>query len=48
MGEEENQVKVQPRGYEFKDDSGSIAAVTLDRVWQMDSLLPISTPQQKD
>ncbi|PUZ44647.1 hypothetical protein GQ55_8G123200 [Panicum hallii var. hallii] len=48
MGEEENQVKVQPRGYEFKDDSGSIVAVTLDRVWQMDSLLPISTPQQKD
>nr|XP_034589667.1 uncharacterized protein LOC117851864 [Setaria viridis]TKW19394.1 hypothetical protein SEVIR_4G017200v2 [Setaria viridis] len=53
MREDEKKVEVQPGGYAFKDDySGTtlisnIDPVTLDRIWQLDSALPISTPPLK-
>ncbi|CAN6181138.1 unnamed protein product [Urochloa humidicola] len=54
MREEEKQVEMQPSGYAFKDDDygttliNNVGLVTLDRVWQLDSMLPISTPHLKD
>ncbi|CAO1948856.1 unnamed protein product [Urochloa humidicola] len=54
MREEEKQVEMQPDGYAFKDDDSgttlinNVGLVTLDRVWQLDSMLSISTPHLKD
>ncbi|RLN33259.1 hypothetical protein C2845_PM03G18870 [Panicum miliaceum] len=53
MREEEKQVEMQPRGYSIKDDSrttsiDNIGLVTIDKVWQLDSKVPIATPQLKD
>ncbi|CAN6352482.1 unnamed protein product [Urochloa humidicola] len=52
MGEDKLQVEKHPSGYAFKDDMGglvnSTGLVTIDMVWQMDSMPPISTPQLKD
>ncbi|RLM85970.1 hypothetical protein C2845_PM04G05270 [Panicum miliaceum] len=53
MGEDSAQVEKQREGYVFSNESGTagienIGLVTLDRVWQMDNVLPISTPRLKD
>jgi hypothetical protein len=48
MREEEKQVEMQPRGYSIKDDSDNIGLVTIDKFWQLDSKVPIATPQLKD
>lgn len=53
MRESEEQVEKHPHGYAFKDDpkttlNKNVGFVTIDRVWQLDSMLPIATPQLKD
>ncbi|CAN6170811.1 unnamed protein product [Urochloa humidicola] len=54
MREEEKQVEMQPSGYAFTDDDSgttlvnNAGLVTLDRVWQLNSMIPISTPHLKD
>ncbi|KXG34329.1 uncharacterized protein LOC8086372 [Sorghum bicolor] len=53
MRESEEQVEKHPHGYTFKDDSETmlnkhVGLVTIDRVWQLDSMLLIATPQLKD
>ncbi|CAN6180263.1 unnamed protein product [Urochloa humidicola] len=53
MGENGLQVEKQPHGYVCLDVSGGTpirctGLVTVDKVWQLDDRLPISTPQLKD
>jgi len=53
MGEDRAQVEKQREGYVFSNESGAagtenIGLVTLDRVWQLDNVLPTSTPRLKD
>ncbi|KAF8690483.1 hypothetical protein HU200_040839 [Digitaria exilis] len=54
MREDEQQVEQHPCGYAFKDGLGtklvnnSTGLVTMDMVWQLDSMVPIITPQLKD
>uniref|UniRef100_A0A0D9W2G0 DUF4220 domain-containing protein n=1 Tax=Leersia perrieri TaxID=77586 RepID=A0A0D9W2G0_9ORYZ len=51
--EDEMQVDKNPEGYVFSGDSGSsptknTGLVTLDKVWQLDNVFPLSTPPIKD
>ncbi|KAF8714016.1 hypothetical protein HU200_028007 [Digitaria exilis] len=55
MREEEIQMEMQPGGYAFKDDSAGTTLinnvdllVTVDKVWDLDRVLQISTLQLKD
>ncbi|CAO1948844.1 unnamed protein product [Urochloa humidicola] len=52
MGEDSRKVEKQPWGYVFSDlwtpAIDSIGLVTLDTVWQLDKMLPTSTPRPND
>ncbi|CAN6209262.1 unnamed protein product [Urochloa humidicola] len=52
MGEDSRKVEKQPWGYVFSDlwtpAIDNIGLVTLDTVWQLDNMLPTSTPRPKD
>ncbi|TKW30357.1 hypothetical protein SEVIR_2G030900v4 [Setaria viridis] len=52
MGEDSRKVEKQPWGHVFSDSWAppidSIGLVTLDTVWQLDKMLPTSTPRPKD